>query len=70
MNIAETNFTRFISGFSGFLTFNVRLRFTQLHEIVTSHNLLCSELLLRQNRFHLTLSSCLHGHIKTFYIAI
>ena len=67
MNIAEANFTRLISGF---LTFNARLTFTQLHEIVTSHNQLCSELLLRQGRFHLTLSSCLHGHIKKFYMII
>ena len=70
MNIAEANFARLISRFSGFLTFNARLRFTQLHEIVTSHNQLSSELLLQQNRFDLTLSICLHGHIKTFYIAI
>ena len=67
MNITEANFTRLISGF---LTFNARLRFTQLHEIVTSHNQFSSELLLHQNRFDLTLSSCLHGHIKTFYIVI
>ena len=66
MNIAETQ----ISRFSGFLTFNARLRFKQLHEIATSHNQLCSEFLLRQNMFHLTLSGCLHGHIKTFYIVI
>ena len=70
MNIAEANFTRLISGFFWFLTFNARLRFTQLHEIVTSYNQLSSELLLHQNRFDLTLSSCLHGHIKTFYIVV
>ena len=73
----EINLARLFSGFSGFLPFNGRLRFTQLHETVTSHNQLCSELLLRQNRFHLAFSSCLpisntryrkknilHGHIK------
>ena len=79
MNIAEANVARLISGFSGFLTFNARLRFTQLHEnvtshnqicSVTSHNQLCSELLLRQSKFHLTFSSCSHGHIKTLYIVI
>ena len=43
MNIAEANFTRVISGFPGFLTFSARLRFTRLHEIVTSHTQLSSE---------------------------
>ena len=57
MNIAEANFTRLISGF---LTFNARLRFTQLHEIVTSHNQFSSGLQL----FTWSYKNILHSHIK------
>ena len=77
MNIAEINFTRLISGFSGSLPFNSRSKFTQLHEIVTSHKQLCSELLLCQAGFisyspvvyqflihDIGKKKVLHGHIK------
>ena len=58
-----------------YVTFNSRLKFEQLHEVATSQNQLCSELHLRQSRFHLTLCGCLQifnvrYRKKTFYMVI